>query len=578
MFVIPILLIALAGAQTPTAAQAGEGALQVAPCSIPGMQGQARCGTFQVWENRETKSGRKIGIYFVVLPATGVAKATEAIAFFAGGPGQAATESAAGVAQELAAVRDTRDILLVDGRGTGKSNPLPCEISRPTDLQSYLVEFFTPDGVARCAEQLKDRADVRWYDSAPTADDLEELRAALGYQQLDLYGGSYGTRTAMVYLRRHPEHVRLVLAEGPVPVDTRTPLYTARDAQQALDGVLADCRADAACHAAFPDPAADLRAAFARLEQGPAEATLVSPLTGEAATVHLSGERLAEALRYMTYDPAVAPLIPAVLRHAARGDFGPAAEQALFWRRGLVSQSSRGLYLAVTCPEDVDFADSAQAAELSRGTFLGMARWRDQKAACAVWPHRTLGHDFVETVRSDVPVLITSGQADPATPAHHGERMLAGLPNGRLLVIPHAGHWAGGLVGGEECETRIAAEFIRTANAKTVDASCLAGIRRWGFPTDVHSGGPVAVDSATLAQYAGTYAAGPMQATLRMQGRTLHYDFMGQDEPLVAIGPGRFRPVSQPNILLTFTGSGAGTQFQAQWAAGPPDTFRRTGP
>lgn len=567
-------MIALAATQTPAAAQAGDGALQVAPCTIPGMQGEARCGTFQVWENRETKSGRKIGIYFVVLPATGVAKATEAIAFFAGGPGQAATESAPGGAQELAAVRDTRDILFVDGRGTGKSNPLPCEISRPTDLQSYLVEFFTPDGVARCAGQLKDRADVRWYDSAPTADDLEELRAALGYQQLDLYGGSYGTRTAMVYLRRHPEHVRLVLAEGPVPTDTRTPLYTARDAQQALDGVLADCRADAACHAAFPDPEGDLHAAFARLDQGPAAATVISPLTGEAATVRLSGERLAEALRYMTYDPAVAPLIPAVLHHAARGDFGPAADQALFWRRGLVSQSSRGLYLAVTCPEDVDFADSAQAAELARGTFLGMARWRDQKAACAVWPHRTLGREFVETVRSDVPVLITSGQDDPATPAHHGERMLAGLPNGRLLVIPHAGHWAGGLVGADPCMPRIATDFIRTANAKTVDASCLAEIHRWGFPTDVHSGAPLAMDSAALARLAGRY--GP--ALVELKDGKLRGTLGPQEATLLPIGAGRFRAMDNPNLLFTFGGDGVDAQLQVQWAAGPPDTFRRTGP
>ncbi|HEU0051996.1 MAG TPA: alpha/beta fold hydrolase, partial [Longimicrobium sp.] len=480
-FAALVFLLALfAGRASPSAAQAGDSALAVRPCDIPGVGG-ARCGTFRVWENRRARSGRTIDLNFVVLPGTGTARATEAVAVFAGGPGQAATDFVGGDAATLAGAREGRDLLWVDGRGTGRSAPLPCEISKPGDPQSYLVEFFTVDGVRRCAETLAARADLARYTNADAADDLEELRAALGYERLDLYGVSYGTRTALVYLRRHPERVRAVLMHGSVPTDLRYPLTAARDARLAVDGVFADCARDPGCRAAFPDPAGDLRESLRRLDAGPAEAAIVSPFTGELATVRLSRERFGEALRYMAYSPNAAALIPVVVHHAARGDFGPAAEQALYWRMGLVGGSSRGLYLAVTCPEDVDLFDLAEAEREARGTWLGDWRARDQKAACAAWPHEPAGPGFAEPVRSTVPVLVMNGAMDPATASYHAERMLRGFPNGRMILIPSAGHATFGLLEVEPCYSTIVSTFIRTADARGVDASCIERVRRLPF-------------------------------------------------------------------------------------------------
>lgn len=581
-FAAPAAVLALAaGSVVHAAAQRADSALKVASCTVPGVSGPARCGTLSVWEDRVARRGRRIGIHFVVLPATGTARASEAVAYFSGGPGQAATDDVGFVAEELASVRDTRDLLFMDTRGTGGSNALPCEISTPGDLQSYLVEFFTTEGVARCAEALRPRADVRLYATAPAVDDLEELRARLGYDRLDLYGISYGTRSALVYLRRHPAHVRAILMHGSAPTDLRYPLTVAHDAQAAIDGVFADCARDPGCHAAFPDPAADLRESLRRLDAGPVEASVVSQVTGEVVRVRLARERYTEALRFMTYDARTSALVPAVVHAAARGDFAAAAEQALLWRIRLVSASSRGDYLAVTCPEDVAFIDTAEAARLARGTYLGVWRVTDQKAACAVWPHRPLDASFTRPVRSAVPVLVMNGQWDPATAPYHAERMLRGFPNGRIVMIPSAGHGTGGLVGVEPCYGTIVARFIRTADARGVDASCMARVRRPPFPTELPAGRVIAMDSAALARFAGRYAgADGSMVEVRVVGGRLHQIFPGRFEAtLLPLGPLRFRFLDQPEALITFREAGGlVTGFDAADGGSPPESYVRAGP
>ncbi|HSU13815.1 alpha/beta hydrolase [Longimicrobium sp.] len=573
-------LALLVGRAATAVAQTADPSLNTEPCTIPELDGPARCGTLQVWENREARSGRRIPIRFVVIPATGAAAAKEAIVYFAGGPGETSTDEAAFTAQRLAGARDTRDLLIMDSRGTGASNPLPCEISTPGNLQSYLVEFFTPDGVARCAAALQPRADVTRYASAPVADDLEELRAGLGYERLDLFGESYGTRTALVYLRRHPGHVRAILMFGAVPTDIRYPLTVAEDAEAAIAGVFAGCARDPGCHAAFPDPAADLRASLRRLDAGPAEATVVDPQSGGVATVRLSRERFAEALRYMAYVASTSALIPAVVNRAARGDFGPAAEEALYWRMGMVSGSSRGDYLAVTCPEDVDFVDTAEAARLARGGWFGDWRVRDQKAACAAWPHPTLPASFADPIRSEVPVLVVNGQLDPATAPQHARRMLRGFPNGRLVMIPSAGHSTYGLVGADECWVALQVAFIRTADAKAVDASCMERVTRPPFPTAIASGGVMEMDSAALARFAGHYSGQfhgmAMSVEMRVAGGRLHQVFLGRDIPLLPVGPNRFRFQNTPHLIITFRESGgAVTGFQVADGNAPAETFTR---
>jgi pimeloyl-ACP methyl ester carboxylesterase len=190
------------------------------PCTVPGIQEEVRCATYAVWENREAKKGRKIGINVVILPAKGPEKLPDPIFFFGGGPGEGIAGKAAGVAENPA--RQKRDVVLVDQRGTGRSNTLDCEFwGHPLDLRRAAGDVFPMDAVRACKERLEKVADLRYYTTPLAIDDVDEIRAWLGYGKINLSGGSYGTRAAEVYLQRHPESVRTVTLIAVAPLDER---------------------------------------------------------------------------------------------------------------------------------------------------------------------------------------------------------------------------------------------------------------------------------------------------------------------------------------------------------------------
>jgi pimeloyl-ACP methyl ester carboxylesterase len=567
---MPILAMLLA------LASPGLASPELKDCKVPGFAGQARCGAVQVWENREAKKGRQIGISFSLIPATGAPKTKQALIFFSGGPGEASTESAAGIAAQLARIRDERDLLFVDLRGTGRSNKLPCEAGKAGDLQSYLKEFYTADEVARCARTLSARADLTQYHSASAVDDVDDVRAALGYDKLDLFGISYGTRAALEYVRRHPEHVRSVIMHGSAPNDTRYPLTVPRDAQLAIDGVFADCAKDPGCHGTFPDPAGDLAASLRRFGSGPVRTPVLNPKTSEMSTVLLARDRYTEALRALMYDAGGSSLIPALVHRAAQGDFGPAAEEELAWRMGIDEGLARGFHLAVTCSEDVDFIDLAEAEEIAKPTFMSAFRSRDQKAACAVWPHHEFDESILAPVKSDVPLLIMNGALDPATAGYHAERLLKGFPNGRLVVIPSAGHSADGLVGTQPCYDDLLMQFIRTADAKGLDAACISAIHRGPFPLSFPEGKVVAMKPAALKRFAGQYA-GSFKAEVFVRDGRLRALAEGREVGLLPVGPGRFRFAESPHSALKFIETGGKvTGFELTEGGAPPQKFTRS--
>ena len=200
-----IALLFVAGSSVgPSVAQE---ALTLEPCTIQGVLGQVSCGVYEVHEDRAAMSGRKIGINIVVLHATGPASSNDPFVFIPGGPGESATGLAPYLAQAYAGIREDRDILLVDQRGTGGSHPLNCELfGPPGEPQNYLGRFFPIEDVETCRAQLEPNADLELYTTPLAMDDLDDVRAALGYEKLNLFGGSYGTRAVQVYLRRHGEH------------------------------------------------------------------------------------------------------------------------------------------------------------------------------------------------------------------------------------------------------------------------------------------------------------------------------------------------------------------------------------
>jgi len=454
------------------------------PCDVPGMREgvkeRVRCGTYEVFENRAARSGRKIKLKIVVFPATGQDKAADPLFYIPGGPGSSATEGAPYVAHEFAKIRARRDLVFVDQRGTGGSNPLNCDFFNPADLASYLGFYFPLEDVRKCREQLEPKADLRLYATPLAMDDLDEVRAALGYEQINISGGSYGTRAALVYLKRYPRRVRAVVMQGVSPTNQSMPRDFPQHTERALDGVLDECAADAACRAAFPNLRAETRLVLERLLRGPVEVDAKHPQTGKSTPVRLSRDLAAEAIRYMLYQAGAASRIPLFIHLAAQGDFAPLAESAIFYRRQIVATGSNGMYLSVTCAEDLPRIKPGEGERNAEQTWLGDYRLRQQRAACALWPRAELPKDYAAPTRADAPALILTGQWDPVTPPAYGDTAATYLPNSLHLVIPHGGHGFGGL-DGLGCIQNLVADFVNRGTTKGLDTSCVRSIRRKGF-------------------------------------------------------------------------------------------------
>ena len=449
-------------------------------CEVQGFKGKAKCGTLEVYEDRAARKGRKINLNIVVLPATGDKREPDPIFYFAGGPGSAATEEAAGAAQVYAKIHEHRDLVFVDQRGTGASNPLNCNLYNADDLQSQLGYFFPLDDIRKCRTQLEPKADLKLYTTTIAMDDIDDARGALGYDRINLIGGSYGTRAALTYLKRHPQHVRTATLQGISPTNQFMPGDFAQQTERALQGVLSECVADQQCNHAFPNIKAEAQSVLAQLIKGPVEVEVQKPGSSERVKVKLSRDLAAEAIRYMLYSPVPASRVPLMIHTAAQGNFVPLTRAALQFRTNIVATGSNGMYLSVTCAEDLPWIKPGEGERMAANTFLGDYRLVQQREVCALWPRATIESDYSQPVRSDVPVLIVTGEWDPVTPPSNAERTAKTLKNSLNIVVPHGAHGLGGLEG-IDCIDRISTEFIERGTAKGIDTSCVQSIRRKGF-------------------------------------------------------------------------------------------------
>ena len=477
-----VLLGLLTSLQTSSSAHQNGAAIALRPCEVRGIQGPAKCGTFEVFENRATRKGRKISINILVLPATGQQREPDPFFYFAGGPGSGATEDAPGIARAFTKIREHRDLVFVDQRGTGQSHQLECVFYDPNDQQSYLGYFFPLEQVRKCRSDLETTAELTLYTTTIAMDDIDEVRAALGYDKINLFGASYGTRAAMVYLRQHPKHVRTVMLQGVSPTNMYLPGDYPQQTERALQGVLAECAADEACNKAFPNIKSETRAVLDRLIKGPVDVEWQPPNSATPIKVSVSRNVVAEAVRYLLYNPGGASRVPLFVHQAAEGNFTPLAQAALNYRKNLVGTGSNGMYLTVTCAEDIPWVKrgEGESERFAQNTFLGDYRLQEQREACALWPRARVDSDYFKPVRSDVPVLILTGEWDPVTPPANGDFVARTFPNSLHVVVPHGAHGLGGLEG-LDCVERLGAEFVEHGRSKGLDTSCVKNIRRRGF-------------------------------------------------------------------------------------------------
>lgn len=453
------------------------------PCRLPGITEELECGKLTVFENRENHSGRTIDLNIVVLPALDPASKEEPLFDLAGGPGVASTAGAIFYATIGKDYRRHREIVLVDQRGTGQSNSLGASAKAKTP-QDFLTEMYPVEYVKELRRSLEPHADLTQYTTSIAMDDLDDVRAWLGYDRINLFGLSYGTTAALVYLRQHPEHVRSVVLMSVAPVDFKMPLRHAEAAERALNLVLAQCAHDAACHAAFPEIKSDWEKVVMDLGREPAHAMYSSPKEKSPLPVTIARNIFTEKLRTVMYSPEGARRVPRIIHHAAGGDFEPFLEEAIPADRSAPDFISDGMYLSVTCTEDVPLINQEAAAKMNAGNPFDNYRVLQQTRACSLWPRGKVPPNYFDPVTADTPVLIISGNVDPVTPPDFATEVARHLPNSRQLIIPEGGHMPDGLIHAE-CLDRIILDFLAKGNVRDIDTTCLAQVAAPPFATDV---------------------------------------------------------------------------------------------
>jgi len=478
-FFIPLFLVCCLS--SPAAS------LELTPCELGAPMGlvttSAECGWLTVAENPHRPDARTIDLRVAVLRARSDTPQPDPVFFFAGGPGQSALESFRAVAAALALLRRERDIVLVDQRGSGASNPLRCP--GPTDLSALLrtpsaaeIRQTTRD----CLQQLD--ADTHYYTTTQSAADIDAVRQALGYQRINLFGISYGTRLAQVYLRHYPDPVRTVTLDGVVPMELMLGSEHALRLEQTLLAIFASCAQEAACNTAFPGVSQHFETLKQKVRAEPVEIEATLPLSGRAISMRFNEEVLAASLRMLAYAPAGQAVLPLLVYEAAtKHQYQRLANMALMIVENLSETIYRGLEVSVICAEDVPFFP---ATPLYPDTLLGDGIIEISRQQCQWWPHTSVSADFHEPVKSEVPVLLLSGEFDPVTPPAYAEQVVRYFPNGRHLVGPGQGHG----ISNRGCVPKLLAEFVNAGNAADIDGGCLEDLGSTPFFINLLGGEP----------------------------------------------------------------------------------------
>lgn len=461
--------------QTPEDSVAKSLELTDCQLSSPGMgySVSAQCGMLSVYENQSTQSGRKIELYVAVVKAVSRNAQPDALFLLAGGPGEAATQSFSGLLGVLEHIRQKRDLVLFDQRGTGKSSPLTCKES--TDEETEEDSETVKTALEECAGSLE--ADLTQYTTAAAAEDIEQVRKALGYPQINLLGISYGTKVAQAYMRQYPQSTRSVILDSVVPLDWELGPYNAENAQRALDMLFTRCENDATCKSTFPDLRQEFASMQESLEAEPIELTLPDPTSGESIPMTLDWQSLATTIQLALYTPEYSAILPLLIHTAyEKKDYQLLAAQYQFLLGSLNESITSGLYYSVICSEDVPFYPTETGTVESFLPYSG----DKMKDYCTAWPSATIEPEFHQAVQSDLPVLILSGEADPITPPANGEQAAQKLSHALQLVIPGMGH--ANFTRG--CLPRVISDFVENGAVEGLDTGCVSEFKPAPFFTN----------------------------------------------------------------------------------------------
>jgi pimeloyl-ACP methyl ester carboxylesterase len=448
-----------------------QASLQLTDCRIsagPGSPGiAARCGTLVRPLDPDDERLGTIDLSVAVVPALSLEPASDPFVPIAGGPGQSTIAFYGGWYYAFERIRQHRDILLLDQRGTGNSAAMVCDLEEDV-VDGNFSEERTRELTQECLDLLPH--DPRFFTTSVAVRDLEALRLALGYDAFNVYGISYGTRVAQHFARRYPESTRSVIIDGVVPPQIPLGPDIATESQNALDNVFARCVEDAACNARFPEIRADFMLLRGALAEAPVAVEYQHPVSGQREIIDFTADQFAAAVRLLLYNPRTVALLPLVISDAADGNFAPLAAQFNMVVESLTDALNIGMHNAIICTEDVPFiAWDLLDDEAIDASYMGPLQLRAMKTMCSIWPPGLLDDDLRSPLATDKPVLLLSGGADPITPARFAELAAVDMSNSWHIVGENQGHGLAA-VG---CMPRVIGEFIAAAALEDGAAACL---------------------------------------------------------------------------------------------------------
>ncbi|MDW8312639.1 MAG: alpha/beta fold hydrolase [Burkholderiales bacterium] len=467
-----LLLLPWLNACSPSGPPATEAAGLERPaftaCRIEHVDSPAQCVQLEVPADHAVPDGAKLKIHVALIPSLARRKAPDPVVLLAGGPGQAASDLGR-LVQALHILRRSRDIVLVDQRGTGKTNTLGCAPLDTLKREDWddlrrLDEAFVQREWKQCLATL--RGDPRVHRTDDYVADLESVRKALGIRQWNLWGGSYGSRVALRYLKRHPEAIRTAVLDGVAPTAVQIPEDLLAESSALLDRAFADCAASPSCNAAHPDLAARYERLIERLARTPLKIRETHPATGEPLEFWLDDRVLTLLLWPLLYTPETVRLIPQILAQVENGRVAPLLAVAF---DGPIDPGRIGVLMrfAVLCAEDM--ARSPGRAVPAR--FAAAAA--QFRAACEGLPVKPVAAEFFEPTRSEVPTLLLSGSHDPVTPPAYAAEAGKTLTRHRHLVVEGMGH----IVSHHPCLTRVIARFIEQGDHPSEPLTCEAELK-----------------------------------------------------------------------------------------------------
>ncbi|MEO8315217.1 MAG: alpha/beta fold hydrolase [Pseudomonadota bacterium] len=449
--------------------------LVLSPCRLEHPSGlaslEAECGHLTVPENRGASGGRQLQLFVARVPSLSRRRAPEPLFILAGGPGLGAGTFYTSAAAAFARIRRNHDIVIVDQRGTGKSQPLNCEIDEQQLWDAG--ETDTARIMRECRIRLARDHDLTQYTTSVAVQDLDAVRSALGYQRIAMYGSSYGTRVAQQYARRHPEHTQALILDGVVPPTQILGLSTPMDAEHALKRIFARCRADVGCAKQFGDPEQDYQQLRTKLAATSVPVSLTDPRSNLPTRMSLNSTVFAAALRLASYSDQQAALLPLALHMAnKRNEFAPLAAQYLLAAASYDAVVAYGMHNSVVCTEDVPFFASKKIdRNRIMETFLGTSQIDALESLCREWPAGVLDPDLHQPMASNVPALLLSGTSDPVTPAAFGAEAAKGFSHALHVQLAEQGH--GQLM--RACIDKLMADFLQAAGSgkeTRVDHGC----------------------------------------------------------------------------------------------------------